>query len=177
MIGIFLGFFYTAKPIRIGYGSLGELVVGIGFGPLIVVGSYYVQVQTLPFNVFLISIPISILIALVLFINEFPDCNSDKKVGKRTLVVILGKKNAVVLYDILLASIYLLIASFIALKILPLACLIVFLSLPLAFKAFTVSKENFNKIYELLPVNAVTIALHSVIGVLLCVGIALDKIL
>ena len=176
IIGVFLGFFYSAKPLRIGYGSFGELAVGIGFGPLMVLGSYYVQAGQLPFKVFLVSIPVGILIALVLYINEFPDYEADKKVGKRTMVVILGKKNAVVLYCSLLALTYIFIAAFMIYKYLPPACLIVFFSLPLALKAFIVSKRHFDKIYDLLPANAATIALHSSIGVLLSVGIALDKI-
>ncbi len=176
VIGVFLGFFYTAKPFRIGYGSFGELAVGFGFGPLIVLGSYYVQAQSLPGKVFLISIPVGILIALVLFINEFPDYLADKKVGKRTLVVILGKRNAVVLYHVFLAAVYLVIISLIIFKFLPVICLIVLLSLPLALKAFAVSRKNFDKIYELLPANASTIALHSLIGLLLCAGLVLDKV-
>ena len=177
VIGVFLGFFYSARPFRIGYGSFGELAVGFGFGPLIVLGSYYVQAQSLPGKVFLISIPLGILIALVLFINEFPDYVADKKVGKRTLVVILGKRNAVVLYHVFSAAVYLVIISLIIFKFLPVICLIVFLSLPLALKAFAVSRKNFDKIYELLPANASTIALHSLIGLLLCAGLVLDKIL
>lgn len=176
IIGIFLGFFYTAKPLRIGYGSLGELAVGIGFSPLIVLGSYYVQAQRLLFKVFLISIPVGILIALVLFINEFPDYLADKTVGKRTLVVILGKRRAVILYHILLTSVYLVVAFLVIFKFLPLMSLIVFLSLPLAIKAYLISKNNFDKIYELLPANAYTIGLHSIIGLLLCAGFILDKI-
>jgi 1,4-dihydroxy-2-naphthoate octaprenyltransferase len=177
VIGVFLGFFYTAGPFRIGYGSFGELAVGIGFGPLMVLGSYYVQAQSLSFRVFLISIPIGILIALVLFINEFPDYQADKSVDKRTMVVILGKRNAVKLYHILLGIVYLLIILFVIFGILPVFCLIVFLSLPLTVKAFVVSKKNFNKIYELLPANASTIGLHSLIGLLLSISIVLDKIL
>ena len=96
LCGVFLGFFYTAKPFRIGYGSFGELATGFGFGPLMVLGSYYVQAERLPFKVFLISIPVGLLIALVLFINEFPDYFADKSVGKRTMVVILGKRKAAV---------------------------------------------------------------------------------
>ncbi len=176
LIGVFLGFFYTAKPIRIGYGSLGELAVGIGFSPLIVMGAYYVQAQRLLFKVLLISIPIGILIALVLFINEFPDYLADKAVGKRTLVVTLGKKRAVILYHILLACVYLTVAFLLIFKFLPLMSLIVFLSLPLAIKAYVISKNNFDKIYELLPANAYTIGLHSIIGLLLCAGFILDKI-
>lgn len=177
IIGVFLGFFHNVKPLRIYYGGWGELAVGIGFGPLMVLGSYYVQAQRLPLQVFLISIPIGILIALVLFINEFPDYPADKIVGKKTLVVILGKRNAVVLYHILLVAVYLLIVTFVIFKFLPSISLIVLLTLPLAIKAFRVSKKNFDKIYELLPANASTIGLHSMIGVLLCIGIILDKIL
>lgn len=175
IIGIFLGFFYTAKPFRIGYGSFGELAVGIGFGPLMVLGAYYVQAQNLPFKVFVISIPVGLLIALVLFINEFPDYQADKSVGKRTLVVILGKKKAVILYQILLAAVYLAIIALVIFKFLPVASLITFLGLPLALKAFAVSKKNYDNIYELLPANASTIGLHSIVGLLLCIGFILDK--
>ena len=176
VIGVFLGFFYTAKPFRIGYGSFGELAVGVGFGPLMVMGSYYIQAQALPFRIFLISIPIGILIALVLFINEFPDYTADKAVGKMTLVVILGKKRSVVLYHSLLTVIYLAIISLVMFKFLPFICLIALFSLPLAFRAFVVSKNNFDKVYELLPANISTIGLHCLIGILLCMSLILDKI-
>src|SRR3989338_4841177 len=176
IIGVSLGFFYSAGPLRIGYGSFGELAVGIGFGPLMVMGSYYVQAQGLPFKVFLISIPIGILIALVLFINEFPDYAAYKSVGKRTLVVILGKRNALNLYHILLASVYLIIISLVGFKVLPILCLSVVLTLPLALRAFVVSRKNFERVYELLPVNAATIGLHAMIGLLLCLGFLLTKL-
>jgi 1,4-dihydroxy-2-naphthoate octaprenyltransferase len=176
IIGVFLGFFYTAKPLRIGYGSFGELAVGMGFGPLMVLGSYYVQAQNLPLKAFLISIPVGVLIACVLFINEFPDYFADKTVGKRTLVVILGKKKAVILYHSLLATVYLSVIALVIFKFLPFISLIVFLSLPLALRAYITSKNNFEKIYELLPANALTISLHSLIGLLLSGGFLLDKL-
>src|SRR3989338_7475575 len=140
--GIFLGFFYSAKPLRIGYGSFGELAVGAGFGPLMTMGAYYVQARHLPFKVFLISIPIGILIALVLFINEFPDYQSDKSVGKKTLVVILGKKRAAILCHILLTAVYLIIIALVVFKFLPPIALIVLFSLPLALRAFVASRNN-----------------------------------
>lgn len=176
IIGIFLAFFYTANPFKIAYKTFGELAVGIGFGPLIVMGSYYVQAQSLSIREFLISIPIGILIALILYINEFPDYDSDKQVGKKTLVVVLGKKKAIVLYHILLFTTYLAIILLIVFKALPYMCLIALISLPISIKAFVVSRKNFDKIYELLPANAYTIKLHSSIGLLLCIGVILDKI-
>ena len=176
IIGVFLGFFYSARPFKIGYGSLGELATGIGFGPLMVMGAYYVGAGTLSFEVFMVSIPIGILIALVLYINEFPDYLGDKAVGKRTLVVILGKEKAVLLYDLLLAAVYIVIIGLVMLKFLPYSCLLALLSVPIALKAFAVSKNNYEKVYELLPANAATIGLHSVIGLLLCAGIIAAKI-
>ncbi len=175
--GLLLGFFYTVKQARIVYGGLGEIAVGIGFGPLMVMGSYYVQAQTLPLKAFLISIPVGILIALVLFINEFPDYDADRSVGKRTLVVILGKKKAVVLYYILLALAYAITFALIGLGYMPVWGLLVLLSLPLALKAISTAKKNFDKIYELIPANAATIGLHSLMGILIIAGFMLDKIL
>ncbi|MFH1593839.1 MAG: 1,4-dihydroxy-2-naphthoate octaprenyltransferase [Candidatus Omnitrophota bacterium] len=177
IIGVFLGLFYTAEPVRIGYGGLGELAVGVGFGPVIVIGSYYVQAQNLPLNIFLVSAPIGILVALIVLINEFPDYFGDKKVNKETLVVILGKKKAIIVYHFLLGLVYLLIVSLVYIKALPPLCLITFLTLPLALKAYRVSKEKFSKIDELLPANAATIGIHSLVGLLLCIGMLMDKIL
>ncbi len=175
IMGLLLGFLYSIKPLKIGYGSFGELATGIGFGPLMVMGAYYVGAEAMSLRIFLVSIPIGILIALVLFINEFPDYTGDKAVGKRTLVVVLGKKNAIALYYALVAATYIVIIGLVFARYLPYACLIALLSLPIALKAFGIAKENYEKVRELLPVNAATIGLHSIIGILLCGGLALNK--
>ncbi|MFQ6066842.1 MAG: prenyltransferase, partial [bacterium] len=86
-LGGFLGFFYTADPLKIGYRGIGELAVSFGFGPPLVLGSYYVQTQNLSWEPVWSSIPIGLLIGLVLYLNEFPDYEPDKTVGKKTLVV------------------------------------------------------------------------------------------
>lgn len=177
MIGVFLGFFYAAKPFRIVYGGFGELAVGIGFGVLIVLGAYYVQSRHLSLRALFVSLPVAILVALVLFINEFPDYAADKAVGKKTLVVILGKNKAMALYHILLAANYLVILFLVLFKFLPFICLIALLTLPLALESYRVSKKHFDKVDELLPSNALTIALHSAVGILLCVGLAIDKLI
>lgn len=177
ILGVFLGFFYSARPFAIGYKMFGELAVGIGFGPLMVMGAYFVQARNLPLSVFLISLPLGMLIALVVLINEFPDYAPDKSVEKNTLVVVLGQKKAIVIYHILLALTYGYVILLVIFKIIPLFCLIVFLSLPWVLKAFTVSQKNFERVYELLPANASTIGLHSIFGLLLCIAYALDKVL
>lgn len=175
-LGVFLGFFYTASPLRIGYSGLGEMVVGLCFGPMVVLGTYYVQAKSFSWAALWASIPISILVGLILYINEFPDYNADKEVNKKTLVVLLGKRNAFKLYRILLGLVYLTIILCVIFRIIPAFSLISLLSLPLAFSASILLKKNFDKISELLPVNASTIILHSMIGLLLCVGFLLDRI-
>jgi len=177
MVGVFLGFFYTAGPLRIGYLGIGELAVGFGFGPLIVSGAYYIQAQRLSIEPFLASLPISILIMSVLYINEFPDYEADRLVNKRTWIVRLGKKKAVKIYYLLLFLVYLTIALGVIFRFLPIFSILAFVSLPLSLKAVAISWKNYDKIEELLPVNVITLKLHSIIGLLLTVGYIIDKFL
>lgn len=177
IVGVFLGFFYTAYPLRIGYTGLGEFAAGVGFGPLVVLGSYYVQAQRFSFNPLLASVPLAVLIALVLYINEFPDYQADKIVGKKTLVVILGKKRAIKVYFLLLIFPYLFIIFGLSRRIFPFFSLLTLLTLPLSFRAVRIAKENFDKVYALLPANALTIKLHSLIGLILSGGYLLDRLL
>jgi len=176
--GVFLGFFYTASPIRIGYRGfgIGELAVGLGFGPLMVLGAYYVQAHELNGQVLFASIPVGILIGLVLYINEFPDYEADKSVGKITLPIILGKKVAAQLYVSLIGLTYLVLLGGIILKIFPIWTLIILFTIPIALKAIRTTRLHFDKVYELIPANASTIFLHFSIGLLLSAGFMLDKL-
>jgi len=176
VIGFFLGFFYSSGPFRLGYRGLGEVAVGICFGPVIVLGAYYVQTEALSLSAGLASIPLGILIAMVLLINGLPDHDADEAVGKRTLVVILGKRRAAALYRVLLACVYVSTLALIGLRFLPLPCLVVLLTLPLARRAWVVSARKFDRESELLPANASTIALHALVGVGLCLGLAADRL-
>ncbi len=176
LIGVFLAFFYTAGPFRIGYTGLGEFTVGLGFGPVMVLGSYFVQTGTITLLPVLASVPVGILIALVLFINEFPDYDADKQAKKRTLVVILGKKKSAVLYYLLLSIVYIFVLVCVILNIFPLITLIIFITIPLVIKAVKTISMNYEKFHELLPANAITIGLHLIIGVLLTVSYVIDGI-
>lgn len=173
IIGVFLGFFYTALPLKIGYRGLGEIIVGFCFGPLVVMGSYYSQAVKFSWAALWASIPIGILVALILFINEFPDFEADSKVNKNTFVVLLGKEKAVVLFNIFLWLVYAVIALCAIFRSLPWISLITFLTIPGAFKIMKVSRSNFDKINELLPANIATIKLHIMVGFLMSVSFLL----
>ncbi len=164
LIGVFLGFFYTAPPLKLAYRGLGELAVAIGFGPLFVLAAYYIQTHQLSLEPIIVSTPIAILIMLVLFINEFPDYYADKKVGKNTWVVRLGRKKAFKLYKILIYATY---AAIVVLSIYNLWLLITLLTLPIALKAIKVAEENLQDPIEMLPANFGTIKTHFAVGMLM----------
>jgi len=94
LAGMALAFFYHAPPFRLSYCGLGELAVAISYGPLVCAGTYLVQRGTIPTGIVLLSLPLGILIAAFLWINEFPDYSADALSGKRTLVVRLGRRGA-----------------------------------------------------------------------------------
>lgn len=170
LIGAFTGFFYTAPPIRLARTSLGELLVGLNLGPLMVLGSTYVQTQTLSWEPVIASLPVGLLIALVLWINQFQDAPADAAVGKNHLVVRLGRRRAATVYGLLLMAVYLsLLAGVLFGGVTPFA-LLGLLTLPMAVKAYRVARVHYDHPRELTPANAVTIQIHLRTGILITLG-------
>ena len=123
VIGLFLGYFYTAKPIRLASRrGLGEVAIFLAFGPLLTLGSLFaISTTTIElfsvdfYNAIYLGIPLGLLTTNILYINQFPDANSDAKTGKNHLVVTLGKKMARWGYLIILLGAFL--SSFMLLDI------------------------------------------------------------
>jgi 1,4-dihydroxy-2-naphthoate octaprenyltransferase len=93
-IGVACAYFYHAPPIQLSYRGLGELAVGLCYGPLICTGTYLVQRGAVAPGVVLSAIPLGLLIAAFLWIDEFPDYAADLQANKRTLVVRMGRRRA-----------------------------------------------------------------------------------
>jgi len=176
VVGVLSGLLYTAAPVAIGYRGFGELFIGLNFGVLAVLGAHYVQAGHLSLAAGLASLPVAALIAAVVYINEFPDYEADKEVHKRTLVVLLGLKNARWGYYGLIAFTYLSIAAAVALHYLPLWALLGMLTLPLAAKAVTVLVKDYAQPYKLLPANGLTILVHIATGLLVAAGMVIGKL-
>lgn len=94
LAGMAFAFFYHAPPFRLSYRGLGEVAVAVSYGPIVTAGTYLVQRGTIPTSIILLSLPLGVLIAAFLWINEFPDYAADALSGKRTLVVHLGRPGA-----------------------------------------------------------------------------------
>lgn len=177
LIGVLSGFFYTAPPIYLAKRGIGEFFVGLNCGPLLVLGSYYVQTRSLTWEPVAAAIPVACLIAAVLWINEFQDAPADHAVGKDTLVVRLGRRRAVSGYIVLIAAAYLSIPLVVALRVIPPFTLLALLTLPLAWKAIGIARLHYDDYQRLTPANATTIQIHMLTGLLLILGYFLDKVI
>jgi 1,4-dihydroxy-2-naphthoate octaprenyltransferase len=99
LAGLLIGYLYTAPPVRlVARRGLGELGIALAFGPLVTAGVVYVLTQTLSPMAFLLGLPVGLLTANILLINEFPDMASDATTGKNHLVVTFGKAYSSFIY-------------------------------------------------------------------------------
>ncbi|HTA05551.1 MAG TPA: 1,4-dihydroxy-2-naphthoate octaprenyltransferase, partial [Solirubrobacteraceae bacterium] len=96
---ILAGVLYTGGPRPYGYEGLGELFVFLFFGIVAVSGSYFVQVQQLPWQAFACAVPVGLLASAILVVNNVRDLETDRRAGKRTLAVRLGRERTRVLYS------------------------------------------------------------------------------
>ncbi len=107
-ISIVAGVLYTGGPRPYGYEGLGELFVFLFFGIVAVAGSYFVQTETLVWEAFALAVPVGLLAAAVLVVNNVRDVDTDRRAGKRTLAVRLGRERTRVLFAAMVYGAYLL---------------------------------------------------------------------
>jgi 1,4-dihydroxy-2-naphthoate octaprenyltransferase len=103
---ILAGILYTGGPRPYGYEGLGEVFVFLFFGIVAVTGSYFVQVEKLEWEAFALAVPVGLLAAAILVVNNVRDIDTDRRAGKRTLAVRLGRPGARTLYSLMLLVAY-----------------------------------------------------------------------
>jgi len=176
-MGVIGGFFYTSPPLRLVARGVGEVVIGLNFGVLPVIGTYYVLTGTFIWEVALFSLPVAILIASVLFINQFQDYDADKAVGKNHWVVRLGCKHAARVFAILMIAWPLPIVAGVVLRAGPaLAIIAAILPIVIAGAAINKALHCYDKPRELAPANAMTIVTHFAVAVLLAATLIISRI-
>jgi 1,4-dihydroxy-2-naphthoate octaprenyltransferase len=168
VIGLIVGLGYTAPPLKLVYRGLGEVAVAIGFGPLMLLGAYVVQSGgTLAWEPFVASIPVALLVALILYVNEIPDRRGDAHAGKRTLPVRFGRRAVVAGYRIAVIAAYASIVAGVLSGTLPVTALIALLTIPLALRVSHGLEPNYDNPYGLMAIMGVNIQLHLVAGLAL----------
>ncbi|MGH2684885.1 MAG: prenyltransferase, partial [Actinomycetota bacterium] len=169
--GVFISVFYTAPPFRLVHRGVGEISVALGFGPIMLLGAYYVQAQRFTFEAVYASIPVAILIALVLYVNEIPDRAGDAAAGKRTLPVRLSKETVIRLYAGAIGVTYLLIGLGAVSGLLPRPTIIALATIPIAVRVTRALWRDYDDPYALMFSGmGKNIQVHLFTGMLLFVG-------
>lgn len=130
--------------------ALSEIVAGSGFG-FMGLGVYATQTGVIDAPGIAILIPITILVALLLFLNEFPDTEVDRVGGRRHIVILAGKRNSAWLYVAGQAATYASIILAVVVGAAPAPVLVSLLSLPIAYKASRITVKNYDRTAALVP--------------------------
>lgn len=171
LVGAAAAWAYTAPPLRlIARRGLGELLIGIAFGPLLSVGAVAAMTGQIDPVAALLGVPVGLLTTAILWINEFPDAPSDALAGKNHLVVTIGTSAARWGYAALLLGAYSVLGLLVASGSLQPAALLAMLTLPLAARALHVLFREYRS-RRLVRANVGTILLQGAFGFALAIGI------
>jgi len=173
-ISMAVAYLYTGGPFPLAYTPLGELFSGFFMGPVIVLISYYIQLGSLDQDIVLVSITVAILTGAILMANNIRDLDGDKERGRKTLAILLGRPNAIRFLAGMFVAAYLL-TLWHAVTIQWLWLFIVLLSVPKAIQAVRrfIGKQ---KPIELMPAMKATAQLHTQYGLLLTIGILMERL-
>ena len=173
-IGLFLSLAYTAPPFRLVHRGLGEICVALGFGPIMVLGTYFVVAERLSWEAFYASLPVAIFIMLVLYVNQIPDKPADAAAGKRTIVVRLPKEMIVRGYLASVVTAYALVVIGVLTGLLPVWTLAMLVTVPFARQVHSALGSYYESPYELMGAMGKNIALHLFSGLALIAGYVAD---
>ncbi|MGI0066186.1 MAG: prenyltransferase [Nitrosotalea sp.] len=171
-IAVILGFaivsiyFYSTRIVDSG---LGEIFVAIK-GSMIVLGTYFVQSSHITLEPVIAGIVSGVLSSTVLFVNSFPDFDADKKHGRKTLVIMLGKQKAATVVWIFPIIIYGIIVTATTLRIFPAISLITLATIPMAIKYGKLLKKNYQNVNEIVTIMQGFVTYSRITGVLFVVS-------
>jgi 2-carboxy-1,4-naphthoquinone phytyltransferase len=166
----FLGYTYQGPPFRLGYQGLGEIICTICFGPLAVSAAYYSQTQSWSIANLTASLIIGISTSLILFCSHFHQVKDDLAAGKLSPIVRMGTKMGARVLQWSTANLYLLTAVGVITKLFPITTLLIFFSLPLAFKLTNFVGEYHDQPEIVRTCKYLAVRLHFVSGLLLALG-------
>lgn len=163
---------YTTHITKLGWP---EWAPGLGLGALPVLGAYYVQSGRYTLPAIIASFPSFILVHNLLFLNEFPDVEADRKGGRKTLPIVLGKAKASKVYSALTILVYLWIICSVVARVMPLFALIALLTLPFGVKAI-IGALNYEEEAKLIPALGSNVSVILLTQLLLGIGYVVAKL-
>ncbi len=173
--GALAAIFYVASPIQWSYRGLGEFMIFLSYGPLMTVGSYYLQAQRLDYAPLLASLVPGFLVLGLALVNEIPDYYGDRLVGKKNLVVRMGRKRTVTVYGIITSLSFVVVILGFYFKEFPAFSLLILLAVPLLYRSFSTAREHYDSPKSFLPAIRGTILLYLVVLSLMTVSYVADR--
>lgn len=175
LIGVFFAYFHVSPPLRLGYRGLGlsEFGIFLSFGVLPVVGSFYVQTVSVTSMSVLVGIPLGLLTASVLINHDQIFFDPYVKAGKRSLAVILGRKQAMNAAFILTFLAYAVVGLAVARALLPITSLLVLGTSPLFALQTSLYLQRADTPMHYVTLTQVTLVLSVLFGILLSAGLVI----
>jgi 1,4-dihydroxy-2-naphthoate octaprenyltransferase len=174
LFGVLTLFFYTAPPLQLSYRGLGELVIGLNFGVLPMLGTQYVLTGRYTFPMLLLSLPLAAFVMGIILINEFPDAASDALAGKRHWVVLWGGRRAALVLLAIYALAFLVIGALVAVLWLPLAALVSLVTVLVVGKAAALLYQSPEHPAVWRRACPAGVTGHLLLGLLLCAALLLS---
>lgn len=172
LIIIFLSWSYSEKPLQFSYRRTGELIIFLLFGPVPVMGGYFIQTGIFPdLRSFLLALPFGFFTTAILFANEVPDYREDKKAGKFTWVSLTGIDKAFLLYLVLILLGLLSIILAVALGFLSFWAYVAFVALVPALKAVDILRQYPDNKLKLMQSSQLTIATQTIVSIILILSV------
>ena len=175
LLGGMAAIFYVAPPIRWAYRGLGELVIALSYGPWMVLGTVYLQSQRLTWPAFFASLVPGCLIMALAVVNAIPDYHQDRLVGKRNLVVRLGRRRAVVLYLALAAGALAVVLVGVGAGIFPAASAAALLALPLLVGSARAARDTYETPRAFVPAVRRIVTCYLVAVLLFTLGVLVSR--
>ena len=171
-----VAYFYSAGTIPLGKMGLGQPLVFIFMGPVMVMGSYFVQTRMFTADSLWLSIPMGCTVTAILAANDLRDFEEDRHGSKRTPVTAFGPNFGRWEWATLVIAAYLAVTVMTVFKVLPVMSLLSLLALPQACAAFKLVRNGRER-PQLAPALPATARFHGIFGVLLALGIVLGRLL
>ena len=173
LLGFLGAYFYVGPPIRWAYRGFGEMVIGLCYGPFMVLGSYYIQTQKVDFVPFFVSVISGLSVFCLAVLNEIPDYYQDVVVGKLNLVVRFGKQRAILLLKSGFAGVFAFLVLGVVLKTIPVLAIVAVTTLPWILKSIKSAEKSCDNPKAFLFVVNTIVVTHIVIT--LSLGISFLK--
>ena len=168
---LFFVFSYNGFPARLVNIGLGEIGIFLAWGPLMVLGAYYVQAESISsLWPLVVAFPSGILTTLVLLINEFADKEADFSTGRKTWVILFGFRKSLLIYLFLAISCYVAVLAGVIFGNWPLWSLLVLITLPLPFLIYKIGRANLENWPGFFPAVKNTILMNFVFLIILSVS-------